>query len=335
MCVQQVAISNYRIILILGFRGGWVNRRRDLRFHAYLRPTLEFFERILERSGEKEEVEGVGIIAATRSTYTRILPFTNSIARPLEFSSSSFDLALFSSSFSLTLMDEKRGRETAPDWFTRYRLRKPRFYSSSLFALLFFSFSCWSLSLDQFLVRLKKSLLEWYFNTDSMDNKFERIDRSSFGSILFFIIDYSTIIFHIFDRWNEIVAQLVRFDRLVSKSKVPRLAARLRPGYLVRWQAGNARTDWTGPRTPRHDYLPLPTRPRGETQQLINARSRNAISASSWPASPTRDSWARSNASSTCIFFFFSPKLYFETINRQNWYFYRPREIGKGKFFDR
>lgn len=44
------------------------------------------------------------------------------------------------------------------------------------------------------------------------------------------------------------------FGRLVSKSKVPRLAARLRPGYLVRWQAGNARTDWTGPRTSRHDY---------------------------------------------------------------------------------
>lgn len=51
-----------------------------------------------------------------------------------------------------------------------------------------------------------------------------------------------------------LVAQLVRFGRLVSKSKVPRLAARLRPGYLVRWQAGNARTDWTGPRTSRHDY---------------------------------------------------------------------------------
>lgn len=80
-----------------------------------------------------------------------------------------------------------------------------------LYSLFSFFFSCWSLSLDQFLVRLKKSLLEWYFNTDSMDNKFERIDRSSFGStgrsILFFIIDYSTIIFHIFDRWNEIVAQ--------------------------------------------------------------------------------------------------------------------------------
>lgn len=55
-------------------------------------------------------------------------------------------------------------------------------------------------------------------------------------------------------RPSFLVAQLVRFGRLVSKSKVPRLAARLRPGYLVRWQAGNARTDWTGPRTSRHDY---------------------------------------------------------------------------------
>ena len=165
-----------------------------------------------------------------------------------------------------------------------------------------------------------------------MDNKFERIDRSSFGSILFFIIDYSTIIFHIFDRWNEIVAQLVRFDRLVSKSKVPRLAARLRPGYLVRWQAGNARTDWTGPRTPRHDYLPLPTRPRGETQQLINARSRNAISASSWPASPTRDSWARSNASSTCIFFFFPPNYISKRLIDKIDIFIGRERLGRGNF---
>lgn len=119
-------------------------------------------------------------------------------------------------------------------------------------------------------------------------------------------------------RPSFLVAQLVRFGRLVSKSKVPRLAARLRPGYLVRWQAGNAQIELVQER--RGTTLPLPTQPRTETQQLINARSRNAISA--WPASPTlwtRDRRASSRFSSsrailgrgrtrTCIFsssFFF------------------------------
>lgn len=132
---------------------------------------------------------------------------------------------------------------------------------------------------------------------------------------------------------RSLVAQLGR----LSKSKAPRLGARLRPGYLVRWQAENARTDWTGPRTSRHDYPRHGHEPgAGETKQLINARSRNAISATrlahpsnAWSAClvpfllVSRDSWARSNASSTCIFFLFSLSFFFSNYNdwsiKLNW----------------
>ena len=66
---------------------------------------------------------------------------------------------------------------------------------------------------------------------------------------------------------------------------VPRLLARLRPGYLVRWQAENARTDWTGPRTrataSHGASTSLRVAARRAETQLINIRLRNAISACS------------------------------------------------------
>lgn len=142
VCVQQVAISNYRIILILGFRGGWVNRRRDLRFHAYLRPTLEL------PSGSWGEGRGVGIIAATRSIYTRVLynfhPLLSTVSLSLLF------LFFFSHARGW------RGIETAPDWFTRLSTEK-----TAILLLLFSFFSFLLLiSLSSSTFRLKKFSLE-------------------------------------------------------------------------------------------------------------------------------------------------------------------------------
>lgn len=177
VCVQQVAISNYRIILILGFRGGWVNRRRDLRFHAYLRPTLEFFERILGVVGRREGKGG--------RHYRRNALHLHAYPAFHELDRASFTIFIlsFRSCFFLLLFlsrlwmrnGEGKPRQTGSP--SSYRLRKPRFYScsSSLFALLSFFLSfCWSLrpfSLNQFLVRLKKFLPEWYFNIDSMERQ--------------------------------------------------------------------------------------------------------------------------------------------------------------------
>lgn len=142
VCVQQVAISNYRIILILGFRGGWVNRRRDLRFHAYLRPTLEL------PSGSCGEGRGVGIIAATRSIYTRVLynfrPLLSTVSLSLLF------LFFFSHARGW------RGIETAPDWFTRLSTEK-----TAILLLLFSFFSFLLLiSLSSSTFRLKKFSVE-------------------------------------------------------------------------------------------------------------------------------------------------------------------------------
>lgn len=134
VCVQQVAISNYRIILILGFRGGWVNRRRDLRFHAYLRPTLEFFERILGVVGRREG-KGGSTLSPQRAPFTRVSCLSRTRSRVLYNFHPLLSILLFSSSFSLTLVDEKRRRETAPDWFTLLLSTE----KTAILFLLFFS----------------------------------------------------------------------------------------------------------------------------------------------------------------------------------------------------
>lgn len=133
VCVQQVAISNYRIILILGFRGGWVNRRRDLRFHAYLRPTLEFFERILGVVGRREG-KGGSTLSPQRAPFTRVSCLSRTRSRVLYNFHPLLSILRFSS-FSLTLVDEKRRRETAPDWFTLLLSTE----KTAILFLLFFS----------------------------------------------------------------------------------------------------------------------------------------------------------------------------------------------------
>lgn len=142
VCVQQVAISNYRIILILGFRGGWVNRPALSRLSSSDARVLRADPR---RGGEKGREGGVDIIAATRSIYTRILPFTNSIARPLQFSSSPFDLAFFFFFFSHACGWEtekgNRARLVHPpliDWENRDSILALLLYS--LFSPFFFLF---------------------------------------------------------------------------------------------------------------------------------------------------------------------------------------------------
>lgn len=142
VCVQQVAISNYRIILILGFRGGWVNRRRDLRFHAYLRRSSS--------SSGSSAWWGEGKGRGGRH-YRRNALHLHAYPAFHELDRASFTIFIlsFRSCFFLLLFlsrlwmrnGEGKPRQTGSPF--SYRLRKPRFYScsSSLFALLSFFLS--------------------------------------------------------------------------------------------------------------------------------------------------------------------------------------------------
>lgn len=302
VCVQQVAISNYRIILILGFRGGWVNRRRDLRFHAYLRPTLELPSGSCGGRGEGSA------LSPQRALFTRV-SFTIFV---LSFRPSRF---LFFSPFLLlsrSWMARNRNRARLV-----YRPRKPRFYSLALFS--FFSFL---LSSSTF--RLKKFSLEWdVFNIEEINSSSLRIDRY-YPSPCYFR--------HSFDRWNRILPLPLHNSVDLSKSKAPRFgAARLRPGYLVRWQAENSadRLNWS-----KNVAARLPsTREQAKRSSSLTLVPVTQLARPASPTLRTRDRRASSRSSSSrailgrgrtrpppvFFFFFFLFSLSFFFSNYNDW----------------